>query len=119
MTPPKGCSSARRPPFRLRVHERTGLRQGPGAPEEARQAAVVQEDGSLARAHVAFAHCRDEARHGGDLPGAIAHSEDGLAVLPAGVPGRQHAHLLICLATAAGLAGDEERALPATARWPR
>jgi predicted ATPase/DNA-binding CsgD family transcriptional regulator len=46
----------------------------------------------------------------GDLPGAIAHSEDGLAVLPVGVPGRQRAHLLICLATAAGLAGDEERA---------
>jgi predicted ATPase/DNA-binding NarL/FixJ family response regulator len=46
----------------------------------------------------------------GDLPGAIAHSADGLAVLPAGVPGRQRAHLLICLATAAGLAGDEERA---------
>jgi non-specific serine/threonine protein kinase len=46
----------------------------------------------------------------GDLPGAIAHSEDGLAVLPVGVPGRQGAHLLICLATAAGLAGDEERA---------
>ena len=63
MTLPKGCSSARRPPFRLRVHERTGLRQGPGAPEETRQAAVVQEDGPLARAHVAFAHCRDEARH--------------------------------------------------------
>jgi serine/threonine-protein kinase PknK len=46
----------------------------------------------------------------GDLPQAIAHSEDGLAVLPAAaVSGRQRAHLLICLATAAGLAGDEER----------
>jgi predicted ATPase/DNA-binding NarL/FixJ family response regulator len=44
-----------------------------------------------------------------DLPGAIAYSEDGLAVLPAAIPGRQRAHLLICLATAAGLAGDEER----------
>ena len=47
----------------------------------------------------------------GDLPQAIAHSEDGLAVLPAAVGGRQRAHLLICLANAAGLAGDEERAL--------
>jgi DNA-binding CsgD family transcriptional regulator len=46
----------------------------------------------------------------GDLPQAIAHSEHGLAVLPAGVRGRQRAHLLICLANAAGLAGDEERA---------
>jgi non-specific serine/threonine protein kinase len=48
----------------------------------------------------------------GDLPQAIAHCEDGLAVLPAAaVCGRQRAHLLICLANAAGLAGDEERAL--------
>jgi non-specific serine/threonine protein kinase len=46
----------------------------------------------------------------GDLPQAIAHCEDGLAVLPA-VRGRQRAHLLICLANAAGLAGDEERAV--------
>jgi tetratricopeptide (TPR) repeat protein len=45
----------------------------------------------------------------GDLPQAIAYSEDGLAVLPAAVRGRQRAHLLICLANAAGLAGDEER----------
>jgi predicted ATPase/DNA-binding CsgD family transcriptional regulator len=46
----------------------------------------------------------------GDLPQAIAHSEDGLAVLPAAaVRSRQRAHLLICLANAAGLAGDEER----------
>ncbi len=45
----------------------------------------------------------------GDLPQAIAHAEDGLAVLPATVRGRQRAHLLICLANAAGLAGDEER----------
>ncbi len=45
----------------------------------------------------------------GDLPQAIAYSEDGLAVLPATVRGRQRAHLLICLASAAGLAGDEER----------
>jgi predicted ATPase/DNA-binding CsgD family transcriptional regulator len=47
----------------------------------------------------------------GELPQAIAHSEDGLAVLPAAVRGRQRANLLSCLATAAGLAGDEERAL--------
>jgi predicted ATPase/DNA-binding CsgD family transcriptional regulator len=46
-----------------------------------------------------------------ELPQAIAHSEDGLAVLPAAVRGRQRANLLSCLATAAGLAGDEERAL--------
>ena len=45
----------------------------------------------------------------GDLPQAIAHSEAGLAALPAAVPGRQRAHLLICLANAVGLAGDEER----------
>ena len=47
----------------------------------------------------------------GDLPQAIAHCEDGLAILPAAVQGRQRAHLLICLANAAGLAGDEERAV--------
>ena len=46
----------------------------------------------------------------GDLPRAIAHCEDGLAVLPA-VHGRQRAQLLICLANAAGLAGDEKRAV--------
>jgi predicted ATPase/DNA-binding CsgD family transcriptional regulator len=46
----------------------------------------------------------------GDLPHAIAHYEDGLAVLPA-VCGRERARVLICLAQAAGLDGDEERAL--------
>jgi len=46
----------------------------------------------------------------GDLPHAIAYGEDGLAVLPAAVHSRQRAHLLINLANAAGLAGDEERA---------
>jgi predicted ATPase/DNA-binding CsgD family transcriptional regulator len=45
----------------------------------------------------------------GDLPQAIAYCEDGLAALPVAVRGRQRAHLLICLANAAGLAGDEER----------
>ena len=48
----------------------------------------------------------------GDLPQAIAHCEDGLAVLPAAaVRGRLRALLLISLAFAAGLAGDEERAV--------
>jgi predicted ATPase/DNA-binding CsgD family transcriptional regulator len=47
----------------------------------------------------------------GDLPHAIGHFEDGLAVLHAtAVRGRQHALLLLDLANAAGLAGDEERA---------
>ena len=48
----------------------------------------------------------------GDLPRAIARFEDGLAVLPAAaVHARQRALLLTCLAVAAGLAGDEERAV--------
>ena len=47
----------------------------------------------------------------GDLPQAAAHFEDGLAALPAAVRGRQRALLLIRLANAAGLAGDEERAV--------
>ena len=47
----------------------------------------------------------------GDLQQAIVHSEDGLAVLPAVVRDRQRARLLICLAQAAGLAGDEQRAV--------
>jgi non-specific serine/threonine protein kinase len=46
----------------------------------------------------------------GDMPHAIAHYEDGLAVLPAAC-GRERARVLICLAQAAGLAGDEERAV--------
>jgi predicted ATPase/DNA-binding CsgD family transcriptional regulator len=47
----------------------------------------------------------------GDLPQAIAHFEDGLAApLAAAVPGRQRALLLLGLATAAGAAGDEQRA---------
>ena len=46
----------------------------------------------------------------GDLPQAIAHYKDALAVLPA-VCSRQRARLLICMAQAAGLAGDEERAV--------
>jgi len=46
----------------------------------------------------------------GDLNQAIAHFEDGLAVLPAAAAhGSQRALLLISLAVAAGLAGDEER----------
>ena len=47
----------------------------------------------------------------GDLPRAIAYFEDGLAVLPAVVRGRQRALLLIGLAVAAGVAGGEERAV--------
>ena len=48
----------------------------------------------------------------GDLNRAIAHFEDGLAALPeAAVHGSQRALLLISLAVAAGLAGDEERVL--------
>jgi non-specific serine/threonine protein kinase len=46
----------------------------------------------------------------GDLPQAIAEFEDGLAVLPAAFRGPPRAQLLVGLATAAGLAGDEERA---------
>jgi DNA-binding CsgD family transcriptional regulator/tetratricopeptide (TPR) repeat protein len=48
----------------------------------------------------------------GDLPQAIAHFEDGLALLPAtAVHSRQRTRLLLNLANAAGLAGDEERAV--------
>ena len=47
----------------------------------------------------------------GNLPQATAHFEDGLTVRPAAVRGRQRALLLIGLANAAGLAGDEERAV--------
>jgi non-specific serine/threonine protein kinase len=46
----------------------------------------------------------------GDLHQAIVQFEDGLAALPAAaVHDRQRAHLLISLAIAAGLAGDEDR----------
>jgi hypothetical protein len=45
----------------------------------------------------------------GDLQQATAQFEVGLAVLPAAVGGRQRARLLIGLAHAGGLAGDEER----------
>jgi hypothetical protein len=47
----------------------------------------------------------------GDLPQATACFEDGLAVLSAAVCGRQRALLLIGLAVAAAVAGDEERAV--------
>jgi non-specific serine/threonine protein kinase len=47
----------------------------------------------------------------GDLPRATAYFEDGLAVLPAAARGRRRAQLLTCLVIAAGLAGDEERAV--------
>ena len=45
----------------------------------------------------------------GDLHQATAQFEDGLAALPAAVGGRQRPRLLIGLAHAGGLAGDEER----------
>ena len=49
-------------------------------------------------------------QYAGDLSQAIAHCEDGLAVLPAGaVHARHRAFLLVSLAVAAGLAGDEDR----------
>jgi non-specific serine/threonine protein kinase len=47
----------------------------------------------------------------GDLPQAIAEFEDGLAALPAAFRGPPRAQLLLGLATVAGLAGDEERAV--------
>ena len=47
----------------------------------------------------------------GDLYQSIAHYEAGLAVLPAAVGGRVRELLLTGLAFAAGLAGDEERAV--------
>ena len=47
----------------------------------------------------------------GDLPQAIVQFEDGLTVLPAVVRSRQRAQLLLGLAQAAGLAGDEQRAV--------
>jgi DNA-binding CsgD family transcriptional regulator len=47
----------------------------------------------------------------GDLPQAAAQFSDGLAVLPAVVRSRQRAQLLLGLAIAAALAGDEERAV--------
>ena len=49
--------------------------------------------------------------YAGDLHQAIAHLEDALAALPAtAVHARQHPLVLISLTTAAGLAGEEERA---------
>jgi hypothetical protein len=47
----------------------------------------------------------------GDLPHATAYFEDGLAVLPAAVRGRQRAQFLTSVVIAAGVAGDEERVL--------
>jgi DNA-binding CsgD family transcriptional regulator len=45
----------------------------------------------------------------GDLPHATAYFEDGLAVLPAAVRGRQRAQFLTSVVIAAGVAGDEAR----------
>jgi DNA-binding CsgD family transcriptional regulator len=70
-----------------------------------------QLDDPATRAFAAWAagHVRSFA---GDLPQATAQFEDGLAVLPAAaVHARQRALLLTCLAVAAGLAGDEQRAV--------
>ena len=70
-----------------------------------------QLDDPATRAFAAWAagHVRSFA---GDLPRATAQFEDGLAVLPAAAGhARQRALLLTCLAVAAGLAGDEERAV--------
>ena len=47
----------------------------------------------------------------GDLHQTVVHYEDGLAVLPAAACDQQRALLLVCLSDAAGLAGDEERAV--------
>jgi predicted ATPase/DNA-binding CsgD family transcriptional regulator len=46
----------------------------------------------------------------GDLRQAIAHCEEGLAVLPPGAHTGQRVHLLIGMMGAVGLVGDEERA---------
>ena len=70
-----------------------------------------QLDDPATRAFAAWVagHVRSFA---GDLPRATAQFETGLAVLPAAaVHARQRALLLTCLAVAAGLAGDEERAV--------
>jgi non-specific serine/threonine protein kinase len=49
--------------------------------------------------------------YAGDLPPAIAHYQDGLAVLPASAAhAGQRVHLLIGMAIGAGLAADQERA---------
>ncbi|MCW2935206.1 MAG: LuxR family transcriptional regulator [Actinomycetia bacterium] len=64
------------------------------------------------RATLAFAsYCAGMARLcAGDLPQAISHYEDGLAALPAAADhGRLRALLLAAAASAAGLAGDEDR----------
>jgi predicted ATPase/DNA-binding CsgD family transcriptional regulator len=69
-----------------------------------------QLDDPAARAFAAWV-AGNASMSAGDLPQAIAHFEDGLAVVPAvGVPGRQRVHLLLLLAGAAGLTGDEEHA---------
>ena len=78
---------------------------------------LLAEGTSLARqlndpaTHAFAAYCAGNVcTSAGDLNRAIAHFDDGLAALPAAaVHDRQRAHLLISLAIAAGLAGDEER----------
>ena len=80
------------------------------------QALLAQGTGLAGQLHdqatQAFAaYCAGMARLcGGDLPQAIARYDDGLAALPAAADhDRLRALLLAALASAAGLAGDEER----------
>ncbi len=78
---------------------------------------LLAEGTSLARqlndpaTHAFAAYCAGNVcTSAGELNRAIAWFDDGLAVLPAAaVHDRQRAHLLISLAIAAGVAGDEER----------
>ena len=82
-------------------------------------ASLLAEGTSLARqlndpATSAFAaYCAGAScMFAGDLHQAVAHFEDGLAALPAtAAHGSQRALLLISLAIAGGLAGDEEHAV--------
>src|SRR5215470_6699453 len=78
------------------------LRQGSGL------AGQLNDPATRAFAAWAVGHVFEMA---GDLPHAIAEFEDGLAALPAAFRGSSRAQLLLGLATAAGLAGDEERAV--------
>jgi len=78
------------------------LEQGSGLAEQ------LNDPATRAFAAWAAGHVFEMA---GDLPQAIAEFEDGLAVLPVAFRGPPRAQLLLGLATAAGLAGDEERAV--------
>src|SRR6516225_10419204 len=78
------------------------LEQGSGLAEQ------LNDPATRAFAAWAAGHVFEMA---GDLPQAIAEFEDGLAVLPVAFRGPPRVQLLLGLATAAGLAGDEERAV--------